>query len=47
MQDNQGEDGGMRIHDNEPSLCGLYAVDDGYNYDEKEKEWAATRPKFF
>jgi hypothetical protein len=42
MQD-KGEGGWMSIHDNGPSMYGLYAVDD----DEKEREWAATRPKFF
>jgi hypothetical protein len=35
MQNNQGEDGGMSIRDNGPSLYGLYAVGDD---DDDEKE---------
>lgn len=38
---------GMSIHNNGPSVYGLYAVDDDDDDEEKEKEWAATRPKFF
>jgi hypothetical protein len=37
----------MSIHNNGPSVYGLYAVDDDDDDEEKEKEWAATRPKFF
>jgi len=38
MQD-KGEGGGMSIHDNGPSLYGLYAVDDDDDDDdEKESE---------
>jgi len=39
VQDNQGEDGGMSIHDNGPSPCGLYAVDDDDDDDDDDYDY--------